>query len=115
MFRAGGGPVAVRMRPTRRRWVVRLQAGRRPDPVRQLPKVLARIDDFRIEIIGLLTLIEANTECTSGVQDRLSASKWMRRFVIVSFITMSETSLLAPGYIIRSLVHRQAQGVEQRW
>jgi len=67
------------MRSIRRRRVVRLQAGRRPVPVRQRPKGLARTDDFRIEIIGLLTLIEVNTECMSGVQDRLAASKWLPR------------------------------------
>jgi len=71
------GPVVVRIRSICRRGVVPLQAGRGPDLVRQLPKGLARTDDFRIEIIGLLTLIEANTECMSGVQDRLRAGKWL--------------------------------------
>jgi hypothetical protein len=73
MFRAGGGPDTVHSSALGGPLVGQAQA----DPVRQLPKVLARTDDFRIEIIGLLTLIEANTECMSGVQDRLAASKWL--------------------------------------
>ena len=72
MFRAGGGPDTVHSSALGGPLVGRAQA----DPVRQLPKVLARTDDFRIEIIGLLTLIEANTECMSGVQDRRAAGEW---------------------------------------